>query len=329
MNLRRLPRRPAFTLIELLVVIAIIAVLIALLLPAVQKVRAAAANTACVNNLKQLGLAAHNYEASNQHLPPGANENEIGCIVFLLPYLDAEAVYSNFAFTPLNNIWWTNTANSPTMTGSSTVPRPPAVYGAEPTLKFLLCPAAPEPSSYTTVAIDYVFGTVGIDYNPELYSPTINSTIYARIDYMEQPGASILGRTNYTGMAGYLPSNNLPGLFTYQSHTSLLRVPDGTSNTILFGECLGSDVNWNGEDGLANGPAGYSWVFGFMYSCFGPPSVNSIGTTNNNYLFSSNHASLVNFCFADGSVHGLSPSINFTTFVYLTCYNDAQPVFIE
>src|SRR3954451_3049128 len=92
--------RRAFTLIELLVVIAIIAILIALLVPAVQKVRQAAARSQCANNIKQIGLAMHSFENNNHNFPPGQASNSdkaFGWGTYILPYIEKKDLYDALA----------------------------------------------------------------------------------------------------------------------------------------------------------------------------------------------------------------------------------------
>jgi hypothetical protein len=290
----------------------------------------------CSNNLKQLGLAAHNYQSSFNQLPPGTDEFEnTGCLIYLLPYIEQDNQYKLFSFAfnqpGVNKVWYQDPQNRPPSTGSTTVPRPPAVYGAEGRIKTFLCPSAPSPEQYATVFMSVNYLTAGIDYPSYAAGPGHVSS--------GQPGGTVLGRTHYLGLGGYIGSpstdsangcQGCEGMFTWKSKNSVARIPDGTSNTMMFAEIAG---------GISpNGLLGYAWGAGFLYTGFGSPISGSVimdasktpcgSDTNKNNpawgCFSSMHTQLLNVCFGDGSVRGVSTNINFAPWVYLSGVADGQ-----
>ena len=202
--------RKGFTLIELLVVIAIIAILIGLLLPAVQKVREAAARLSCSNNLKQLGIALHSYHDANDRLPPGcANDvapfgngvNSWGSSwkVYILPYIEQDNIFRQWQFNSIAG----------TGSGFSNVANMNLVNRL--TIKTYRCPSS----------------TI-----PEFYLASSNA-------------GSIQMMTSYTGVGG--ASIDIPigafngivsggGILFANSQVRMVGITDGTSNTIMVGE---------------------------------------------------------------------------------------------
>jgi prepilin-type N-terminal cleavage/methylation domain-containing protein/prepilin-type processing-associated H-X9-DG protein len=294
--------RPGFTLIELLVVIAIIAILIGLLLPAVQKVREAAARLQCQNNLKQIGIACHNYQSTYNQLPPGyvaypkdgpnwqhiGNAQMTGVLMYLLPYIEQDNIYKQLTvdktITNIGRPWYSLNPD----------------HGlAFSQLKILLCPSAGQTPQMATVGI--FVGEEG----------EINGTLTVEALYYGAGSAFPFGLTNYVGCGGsrgdgwngstYDPYyQRYAGLLDNRSAVTLASVPDGTSNTLLMGETLGGFTNGVFQFGL-------SWMgFGVGYAKYGLNGPQA-GNTFSWASFSSNHTGpIVNFCFADGSVRGLT-----------------------
>ncbi len=310
-------RRSGFTLIELLVVIAIIGVLIALLLPAVQAAREAARRAQCVNNLKQLGLAMHNYHDTQGTLPPGR---------VVVPNPPPGYGVYDFSFSPfariLPYIEQGNIAASLNFSLPYLAPANGTAYGSS--LSVLLCPSD---------------------------NKTVIPNGWAGTNYRANEGTSVVmwyGVSDTAGVNAGMPEPN--GLFFANMNVRLADIVDGTSNTAAFSEHLKGDFNQNlsseRSDTFRPGtyPAtpdqavalckatnvfdlslqgvsdvGAPWIYGYhSTTCYwhsGPPNGRScmfppsrIMTTAN-----SNHPGGVNVGMADGSVKFFKDGINIAT----------------
>jgi prepilin-type N-terminal cleavage/methylation domain-containing protein/prepilin-type processing-associated H-X9-DG protein len=316
--------RRAFTLIELLVVIAIIAVLIGLLLPAVQKVREAAARMQCTNNLKQIGVALHSYHDANGSFPPGyidGNKNRSstpdhdvgpgwGWAAFLLPYIEQGNLYNQINFNQGIGIG-SNTA-------ISQVP-----------LKIYQCPSDPDQQNF------------GV-YDSTFTNPiaTVAHSNYVGCNGWEECYWNAGGLGDPTGSDGlsgaYGQAGN--GLFYRNSHYRIADVTDGTSNTIFVGERSAnhSPSTWTGAVTGGRCPAwmatqppttpyasppGLPYDYADFDEAFVLAHGNAMHLPSDDYpifdpdVFYSMHAGQgVNFLFGDGSVHFLTRSINPNTY---------------
>jgi len=310
-------KRRGFTLIELLVVIAIIAVLVGLMVPAVQKVREAANRMSCTNNLKQLGLAAANFDSTNGTLPSGqvgpsmTEQSEIGTgtggwfngpytgvLVPLLPYIEQDNLFKMLQMASVNadqnglgypnNHWFQFNATTPTSPRYPNVANYTAMRQAK--IKSLACPSAPSTDGknivlgfahFTVTRVGTYSGFWSDDYvGVEIYRP--------------------FGKTNYMGCAGSGPRTVYAGVFTNRSKNKLGAIMDGTSNTIAFGETVGT--RW---PSAGNGNANDYTHSIFSGSIFVNQGLNH-GEVSSIRQFSSNHSQVVNFCFLDGSVRAMN-----------------------
>jgi prepilin-type N-terminal cleavage/methylation domain-containing protein len=330
----RLPvRRPSFTLIELLVVIAIIAVLIGLLVPAVQKVREAAIRTQCKNNLKQIGLAAHDYHDTYQSLPPGylgtypqldedigtipvlIQFQWVGSLVYLLPYIEQTNIWNTgvneAAAAGAPNYFQLNDVDAPWFAGGDTA-------GISNThIKLYVCPAD---NPYESQVGTFICMHVG---------PTPKCELEA-YNAPNGQGGETLGRTNYVGVSGYLGAcsgwGNYNGVYSNRSNVTLSQVTDndGTAHTLMFGESLGDQV-------MPPRSYSYSWAgVGCLPTGYGDLSDAGSGW----FDFNSRHAAVVQFCMCDGSVKALKKTVVFDlnniapwlNYVFYSGYLDGQVV---
>lgn len=308
-----LPRRAAFTLIELLVVIAIIAALIGLLLPAVQKVREAAARTKCQNNLKQLALAAHNFHDNYQFLPfarGGGALRQSTWAALVLPFIEQGPLWSLFTNPSINGSTYAMETQGalPQVTLHHLARDQFKATGALKTqVPVFICPAR-RPQATISDTLD---GSGNINPTTGAYTEGITS------DYAVNLGSGIT--TEERDKGAFLFSDSTRGL-------AFDKFSDGLSNTFLFG-----------EKQVQAGQFGKGWSDFTVYSGrkaassgrhAGPAFPLALGPNDpvpgETGPFGSVHTGIVLFAFGDGRVQSLRVSTPVNVLGYLADRNDGQ-----
>lgn len=314
---RRQNRSRGFTLIELLVVIAIIAILIALLLPAVQQAREAARRTQCRNNLKQMGLALHNYHDTFNCFPPGylgdpPNE-AAGCgsinktvaappgwgwAVFILPYVDQAPLYNQL-----------DPAGKQVVCGAPTGAQNNANVGSAALQKLAIsvfvCPSAADPA-----------------LNPSRF-PAGTPSSHAKANYAGVAGVDFTGQSAAGLKAIFVDGTR----FKAQMRDST----DGTSTTLAIGERIRRDVDADLINQVAPEYVGAIWAgiapdtraAGCVAQLALPPSTFAINGASIN-AFASQHEGGAHFLLTDGAVRFLSENADQTVIARLGTMNDGQ-----
>jgi prepilin-type N-terminal cleavage/methylation domain-containing protein len=269
------PHRRGFTLIELLVVMAIIAVLVGMLLPAIQKVREAANKARCQNNLKQIGLALHNYHDSHQVLPP------LG--IHTIPFRRSFYPYI-LPFIEQGNIPYDFTKECYDLANAA---------AAQTEIKLLLCPSAPGNRKAQNGVI--------ADARPADYMGIlVCSGVSPTLDFYQQHAVAF-------------PSGDpWSGAMIWNEPTPLARITDGTSSTILLAESAGRPDRWEkGRLTVPNGDPGIAaWTDEDMFIWMGIKNPSGSALNHTNYLeVYSFHLGGAGAVFVDGSVRFIRSTI--------------------
>ncbi|NUQ65545.1 MAG: DUF1559 domain-containing protein [Pirellulales bacterium] len=296
--------RHGFTLVELLVVIAIIGILIALLLPAVQAAREAARRSQCTNNLKQLGLAIHNYHDTHKVIPlnnvpvaSAPDNNGFSWITMALPYLEETALYDKLDFR-------VSLYNSTTSTNRTLVQQP---------IDTLLCPTDPTPGVRNDLATWWAY--------PGLQTSDANKGPAGVTCYMGCSGLTTPAPWE-SNPPNALFERQLNGTYRVLAFRDIL---DGLSNVMAVLERSPSYAPWCAWS-AANG----AWVttdyrINQIRETVTVPvlPVPEIGGVR--YGAISMHPAGINVCFADGAVHFLSETMDYPTYVDLGHHSNALP----